>query len=70
MFARSSGQKQIAVCGTPGNDTYDEPRYRYGTERKLEADFPDEPEAVPPRLHQRQPSQQRRGRHADLSAFQ
>ncbi|MGO4700667.1 hypothetical protein [Dyella sp. 2RAB6] len=50
LFACSSGQKQIAVCGKPGNDTYDELRYRYGTERNLEADFPNEAEPVPPRL--------------------
>ena len=50
LFACSAGQKQIAVCGKPGNDTYDELRYRYGTERNLEADFPNEREPVPPRL--------------------
>jgi len=49
IFACSSGQKQIAVCGTPGNDTYDELLYRYGTERNLEENFPNEPEPVPPR---------------------
>lgn len=50
LFACTSGQKQIAVCGKPSNDTYDELRYRYGTERNLEADFPNEREPVPPRL--------------------
>lgn len=46
LFACTFGQKQIAVCGKPGNDTYDELRYRCGTERNLDAEFLNEPEAA------------------------